>query len=91
MKTSDYCVFEVMSPENECVTFSWSTDSFRVYSTIHTTVCALLEDAAAAVPGRQTPSSRPSISPWKSPCTSKLNDSTLGGTFVRWEENTIPW
>ncbi|TKS75802.1 DNA polymerase zeta catalytic subunit [Collichthys lucidus] len=52
------------------------------------------EDAAAAVPGRQTPSSRPSISPWKSPwkspCTSKLNDSTLGGTFVRWEENTIP-
>uniref|UniRef100_A0A3B4U6G0 DNA polymerase zeta catalytic subunit n=1 Tax=Seriola dumerili TaxID=41447 RepID=A0A3B4U6G0_SERDU len=38
---------------------------------------------------RQTPS-RPSISPWKSPCTSKLNDSSLGGTFVRWEENAIP-
>ncbi|XP_039981481.1 DNA polymerase zeta catalytic subunit isoform X2 [Xiphias gladius] len=42
------------------------------------------------VPDRQTPSSRPSISPWKSPCASKLNESTLGGTFVRWEENTIP-
>uniref|UniRef100_A0A3Q3F7Z7 DNA polymerase zeta catalytic subunit n=1 Tax=Labrus bergylta TaxID=56723 RepID=A0A3Q3F7Z7_9LABR len=26
----------------------------------------------------------------RSPCTSKLNDSTLGGTFVRWEENAIP-
>ncbi|XP_070781827.1 DNA polymerase zeta catalytic subunit [Enoplosus armatus] len=45
---------------------------------------------ATAVPDRQTPSSHPSISPWKSPCTSKLNDSTLGGTFVRWEENAIP-
>ncbi|XP_038583793.1 LOW QUALITY PROTEIN: DNA polymerase zeta catalytic subunit [Micropterus salmoides] len=44
----------------------------------------------AAVPDRQTPSSHPSISPWKSPCTNKLNDSTLGGTFVRWEENAIP-
>ncbi|KAM6992727.1 LOW QUALITY PROTEIN: DNA polymerase zeta catalytic subunit [Tautogolabrus adspersus] len=43
------------------------------------------------VQDKQTPSSsRPSISPWKSPCTSKLNDSTLGGTFVRWEENAIP-
>ncbi|XP_040919803.1 DNA polymerase zeta catalytic subunit isoform X2 [Toxotes jaculatrix] len=42
------------------------------------------------VPDRQTPSSHPSISPWKSPCASKLNDSTLGGTFVRWEENAIP-
>ncbi|XP_044025706.1 DNA polymerase zeta catalytic subunit isoform X4 [Siniperca chuatsi] len=45
---------------------------------------------AAAVSDRQTPSSRPSISPWKSPCTSKLNNRTLGGTFVRWEENAIP-
>lgn len=45
---------------------------------------------AAAIPDGQTPSSRPSTSPWKSPCTSKLNDSTLGGTFVRWEESTIP-
>ncbi|KAM9355265.1 DNA polymerase zeta catalytic subunit [Pholidichthys leucotaenia] len=33
---------------------------------------------------------QPDTSHWKSPCTSKLNDSTLGGTFVRWEENTIP-
>ncbi|XP_058470298.1 DNA polymerase zeta catalytic subunit [Solea solea] len=39
---------------------------------------------------RQTHSSGPSISPCKSPCTSKLNDSTLGGTFVRWEENALP-
>ncbi|KAM7367565.1 hypothetical protein PAMP_013853 [Pampus punctatissimus] len=48
------------------------------------------KDNAPAVPDRQTPNSHPSISPWKSPCTSKLNNSTLGGTFVRWEENTIP-
>ncbi|XP_034999481.1 DNA polymerase zeta catalytic subunit isoform X2 [Hippoglossus stenolepis] len=41
-------------------------------------------------PDRQTSSSGPRISPWKSPCTSKLNDSTLGGTFVRWEENALP-
>ncbi|KAM8831537.1 DNA polymerase zeta catalytic subunit isoform 2-T2 [Spinachia spinachia] len=45
---------------------------------------------AAVVPDSPTPSGIPSISPWKSPCTSKLNDSTLGGTFVRWEENNIP-
>ncbi|XP_029903584.1 DNA polymerase zeta catalytic subunit isoform X2 [Myripristis murdjan] len=43
-----------------------------------------------AVPDRQSPSCRPSTSPWKSPCTSKLNDSTLGGTFARWEENALP-
>ncbi|AWP19571.1 putative DNA polymerase zeta catalytic subunit [Scophthalmus maximus] len=42
------------------------------------------------VPDRPTPSSGPSISPWKSPSTSKLNDSTMGGTFVHWEENTLP-
>ncbi|XP_032398313.1 DNA polymerase zeta catalytic subunit isoform X2 [Etheostoma spectabile] len=48
------------------------------------------KEDAAAVPDRQTPSSRPSVSPWKSPGTSKLDDSTLGGTFVRWEEDTIP-
>eukprot|EP00064_Thunnus_orientalis_P003050 superscaffoldBa00000242_g3058 len=48
------------------------------------------KDDTPAVPDRQTPSSHPSISPWKSPCTSKLNNSTLGGTFVRWEENAIP-
>ncbi|KAK2856635.1 hypothetical protein Q5P01_005370 [Channa striata] len=39
---------------------------------------------------RQSPSCHPRISPWKSPCTSKLNDSTLGGTFAHWQENTIP-
>ncbi|CAJ1077657.1 LOW QUALITY PROTEIN: DNA polymerase zeta catalytic subunit [Xyrichtys novacula] len=38
----------------------------------------------------ETTSSGPSVSPWKSPCTSKLNDSTLGGSFVRWDDNTIP-
>ncbi|XP_061560541.1 DNA polymerase zeta catalytic subunit isoform X1 [Phycodurus eques] len=47
------------------------------------------EDVPAA-PHNQTPSSHSSTSPWKTPCTSKLNDSTLGGTFLRWEENTIP-
>ncbi|XP_074541987.1 DNA polymerase zeta catalytic subunit isoform X2 [Halichoeres trimaculatus] len=45
---------------------------------------------AAPGSGRQNVSSGPSISPWKSPCTSRLNDSTLGGTFIRWEENNIP-
>ncbi|XP_026197359.1 DNA polymerase zeta catalytic subunit isoform X3 [Anabas testudineus] len=38
----------------------------------------------------QTPSNHPRISPWKSPCTSKLNDSTLGGTYAHWEENALP-
>ncbi|XP_050928012.1 LOW QUALITY PROTEIN: DNA polymerase zeta catalytic subunit [Lates calcarifer] len=42
------------------------------------------------VQDRQTPSSHSSISPWKSPRSSKLNNSTPGGTFVRWEENTLP-
>lgn len=41
-------------------------------------------------PEGRTPSSAPRISPWKSPCTSKLNDSTQGGTFVHWDENAIP-
>ncbi|KAM8726444.1 DNA polymerase zeta catalytic subunit isoform 4-T4 [Acanthopagrus schlegelii] len=45
---------------------------------------------AAAIPDMQTPSSCPSISPLKSPCTSKLSDSTLGGMFIRWEEKVIP-
>lgn len=35
-------------------------------------------------------STGPSISPWKSPCTSKVNNSTPGYTFVRWDENTVP-
>uniref|UniRef100_A0A4W6C027 DNA polymerase zeta catalytic subunit n=1 Tax=Lates calcarifer TaxID=8187 RepID=A0A4W6C027_LATCA len=30
------------------------------------------------------------VNPWKSPRSSKLNNSTPGGTFVRWEENTLP-
>lgn len=33
---------------------------------------------------------QPSVSPWRSPCTSKVNDSLLGGTFVRWEESALP-
>lgn len=33
----------------------------------------------------------PSSCPWKTSCTSKVNDSVLGGTFVRWEESTLPW
>uniref|UniRef100_A0A3Q3BAC6 REV3 like, DNA directed polymerase zeta catalytic subunit n=1 Tax=Kryptolebias marmoratus TaxID=37003 RepID=A0A3Q3BAC6_KRYMA len=45
---------------------------------------------AKADPDRPTSSCRPTISPWKVPDTPKLNDSTLGGTFVRWEENTLP-
>ncbi|KAM3602464.1 uncharacterized protein V6R79_004647 [Siganus canaliculatus] len=48
------------------------------------------KEDALAVPDRPSPASGPSISPWKSPCTSKLNNSTLGGTFARWEENAIP-
>ncbi|XP_026173816.1 DNA polymerase zeta catalytic subunit isoform X2 [Mastacembelus armatus] len=42
------------------------------------------------VPDGQTPSSHPRISAQKTPCTSKLDDSTLGGTFVHWDENVIP-
>ncbi|KAM4529024.1 DNA polymerase zeta catalytic subunit [Fundulus diaphanus] len=47
------------------------------------------KEGASADPDR-TSSSHPSISPWKSPCTTKLNDSNLAGTFVRWEENALP-
>uniref|UniRef100_A0A1A8ES22 DNA polymerase zeta catalytic subunit n=2 Tax=Nothobranchius korthausae TaxID=1143690 RepID=A0A1A8ES22_9TELE len=43
-----------------------------------------------AEPNRTGTSSLPSISPWKSPCTSKLNDSTPGGAMVRWDKDTIP-
>ncbi|XP_077408333.1 DNA polymerase zeta catalytic subunit isoform X2 [Vanacampus margaritifer] len=43
-----------------------------------------------ADPDQQTPSAHSSNTPCKSPCTSKLNCSTFGGTFVRWEENAIP-
>lgn len=31
-----------------------------------------------------------SRSPWKSSCTSKLNESTLGGTYARWDEDNLP-
>uniref|UniRef100_A0A674C2Q5 DNA polymerase zeta catalytic subunit n=1 Tax=Salmo trutta TaxID=8032 RepID=A0A674C2Q5_SALTR len=34
--------------------------------------------------------SRPSTRPLKSPCTSTLSDSTLGGAFVRWKEDATP-
>uniref|UniRef100_A0AAR2LP63 DNA polymerase zeta catalytic subunit n=1 Tax=Pygocentrus nattereri TaxID=42514 RepID=A0AAR2LP63_PYGNA len=36
---------------------------------------------------RRTGKSR---SPWRSSCTSKLNDSVLGGTFTRWDEDNLP-
>ncbi|KAM8847502.1 DNA polymerase zeta catalytic subunit [Synchiropus picturatus] len=45
-------------------------------------------DDASALPDQQ--GRHPGFSPLKTPSTSKLNDSTLGGTFVRWEENAIP-
>ncbi|KAM4522166.1 DNA polymerase zeta catalytic subunit isoform 2-T2 [Odontesthes bonariensis] len=48
------------------------------------------KEEATADPDGATSSCRPSLSPWTSPCTSKPNDNTLGGTFVRWEENTLP-
>ncbi|XP_054590029.2 DNA polymerase zeta catalytic subunit isoform X1 [Nothobranchius furzeri] len=43
-----------------------------------------------AEPNRTGTSSLPSISPWKSPCMSTLNDSTPGGATVRWDKDTIP-
>lgn len=50
------------------------------------------EDAAAEVMVEmQSPNSCPRVSPWKTPCTSKVNDSITGGTFVRWDEKTLPW
>ncbi|TNM94632.1 hypothetical protein fugu_017391 [Takifugu bimaculatus] len=50
-----------------------------------------IENAAAeVVVGLQSPGSCPGVSPFKTPCTSKVNDSILGGTFVRWEESTLP-
>ncbi|XP_069017932.1 DNA polymerase zeta catalytic subunit isoform X2 [Embiotoca jacksoni] len=48
------------------------------------------KEEAPADPDRPTSSTRPSVSPLKSPWTSKLNDSMLGGPFVRWEENALP-
>lgn len=54
-------------------------------------VCPLENAAAEVVVGLQSPGSYPGVSPFKTPCTSKVNDSILGGTFVRWEESTLPW
>ncbi|XP_061780433.1 DNA polymerase zeta catalytic subunit [Nerophis lumbriciformis] len=45
------------------------------------------KDEVPAAPDRQTPNS-PFMA--NSPSTSKLNQSTLGSTFVRWEESAIP-
>ncbi|KAK0142555.1 DNA polymerase zeta catalytic subunit [Merluccius polli] len=32
----------------------------------------------------------PSCGPWRTPCTSRLNDSMLGASFQRWEPDNIP-
>ncbi|KAM4712702.1 DNA polymerase zeta catalytic subunit isoform 2-T2 [Anableps anableps] len=45
---------------------------------------------AAADPDQPSCSSHSGISPWKIPCTTKLNDSSLAGTFVCWKENALP-
>lgn len=50
------------------------------------------KDAAAEdTVDMQSPSNCPRVSPWKTPCSAKVNDSITGGTFVRWEEKTLPW
>lgn len=54
-------------------------------------VCPPEDAAAEAVVDMQSPSTCPRVSPWKTPCSSKVNDSIIGGTFVRWEEKTLPW
>lgn len=48
------------------------------------------KDVADTSTDQHNISTGPNISPWKSPCASRLNDSTLGGTFVRWEESSLP-
>ncbi|XP_047429933.1 DNA polymerase zeta catalytic subunit isoform X2 [Mugil cephalus] len=48
------------------------------------------KEEATAVSDKPASYSHPSISPWRNPCTSKLNDSNVGGTFVRWDENALP-
>ncbi|KAJ8355995.1 hypothetical protein SKAU_G00187890 [Synaphobranchus kaupii] len=54
------------------------------------------EEASPSGPDRRETSFRGGSSLWKSPCTSRLADSTLGGdttlggTFMRWEEDAIP-
>ncbi|XP_041950538.1 DNA polymerase zeta catalytic subunit [Alosa sapidissima] len=47
------------------------------------------EDSVVAG-GSRGPSSRTPECPWKSPNTSKLNESLLGGTFTRWDEDALP-
>lgn len=54
-------------------------------------VCPPENAAAEVVVDTQSPSSCLHVSPLNSPCTSKVNDSIIGGTFVRWEEKTLPW
>ncbi|KAM9704047.1 DNA polymerase zeta catalytic subunit isoform 3-T3 [Menidia menidia] len=49
-----------------------------------------VKEETTAGPDGAPSSNQPRFSPCKSPCTSKLNNSTLGGTFVRWEEDTLP-
>ncbi|KAL4649072.1 DNA polymerase zeta catalytic subunit isoform X1 [Arapaima gigas] len=46
----------------------------------------------ASIPSQEkrTPGSRSGGNQWRSPCTVKLSDSMLGGTFVCWEEDAIP-
>ncbi|XP_028970573.2 DNA polymerase zeta catalytic subunit isoform X2 [Esox lucius] len=41
-------------------------------------------------PDREGSTNNPGTSPWKSPSTSLLNDSTLGGMLARWEEEALP-
>ncbi|XP_015242281.1 PREDICTED: DNA polymerase zeta catalytic subunit [Cyprinodon variegatus] len=48
------------------------------------------KDGAAPEADPSSSSSHPSISPWKIPCSTRLNDSSLAGTFVRWEESALP-
>lgn len=54
-------------------------------------VCPPKDAAVEDVVDMQSPSNCPRVSPWKTPCTTKVNDSITGGTFVRWEEKTLPW
>ncbi|XP_028858187.1 DNA polymerase zeta catalytic subunit isoform X2 [Denticeps clupeoides] len=47
------------------------------------------EDSLLA-PGTRDTSILTGESPWKCPGASKLSESMLGGTLIRWEEDTIP-
>nr|XP_015209617.1 PREDICTED: LOW QUALITY PROTEIN: DNA polymerase zeta catalytic subunit [Lepisosteus oculatus] len=50
------------------------------------------EERGCPKDGGTGPGSRANSSLWRSPCTSKvqLSSPSLGGTFVRWEEEAIP-